>query len=756
MGLWNTLFAWFAFAAVWSVGESRAPLWLLAVLAHGIATTQSFLTQRNWVFRPTEGSAIAQFWRFQLVYAGLLGAGVFMLQALAAQGLHPLVAQTCVMATQAVIGFAMGRSFTFSERPVAVRHLFARAARAVRASIGVWLMFVFSTATFYLLMIEPFYQSPDHVGHDFSLSGIALLEGANWLYANGFFGGLFNPPWFTPAWCAGTAFFADPQAGFYSPIQWLAVLLDPFRAVAIGTLIFSGLAFWGSYFLGRMTLRWPRHPSAIFALLGMVNTFQPMRSAVGESGYQAFALWPWVMLAISWPTAVAARWHSRVGIPSLMVALGLTGWIQFGFAGMMVPTFLGITLLSLVLALTGQLSLALAAWRVTIGAVMAIAINASKLYEAASLMRNFPRDFYSLPGFPNLYDALVAGFMALFAPSEWTAFFAQRRMTNVQFTAFPHEWALEFGWGALLMAGVAYILFVRSRATKAMPAHASARASRGGSSSATSSVKMLVGACALALLCLPILLLWDQGTVRSVLKAIPILNSAAWPMRWLVIYIPLAQVLLALPVAKQLALSQPEVRRTALTVGAALLVWLGPMTMPTAYYRNGEIQSYDPRPIAAAHAALVRSGTPIAIDRVAEAPTDGLPLNRNDSMLQGASEGYCYNPIYGYRLEAFPQIERITAGPVLAQHADGQSFIFNPACLIHPAENRCKPGDGFRLSEPAQRHAAENFVARRPFSWSRPWVGDLASWVSQGALWVVLTTVIALVWTSILRSAEPT
>ena len=64
-----------------------------------------------------------------------------------------------------------------------------------------------------------FYSSLTHVGHDFSGSALSLLEGKFWIDSNGLLTGLLNPPWFTPAWCSGSAFYADPQSLFYSPIS---------------------------------------------------------------------------------------------------------------------------------------------------------------------------------------------------------------------------------------------------------------------------------------------------------------------------------------------------------------------------------------------------------------------------------------------------------------------------------------------------------------------------------------------------------
>lgn len=724
-----------------------APVWLLAVFAHLVATTQSFLVQRKWVFKPEQGHAVAQYVRFQLVYLGLVGVGLLMLQALIVQGWHPLAAQALVMAVQAFSGFVLGKSFTFNPESFSLRRLGASFALTQRGTAPVWLVFIVSLYVFHRYLAWPFYSSLDHVGHDFALSATALLEGRFWLQTNGVMAGLFNPPWFTPAWCAGAAFLADPQAGYYAPFQWLALALDPFQATSVSALLFAAAAFWGGYLLARRVLIWETASSTLFGILGMANAFMPMRSAVGELGYQPLYLWAWLVLALSWRTD-ATNWRGRTLGPALGVAITLTAWLHFGFAGMMVPAFLGAMLLCLALALVGRVQLTLFLARALVGGVLAILLNGSKLFEASSLMRNFPRDFYSMPGFASALDALIASVMALFFPSQWTGFFSARRLSGVQFSVLPHEWALEFGLGALAVALVAGVMLLirrsqhRSelRATEAMPIVQPEGVQR-----------VLLWCGVLLLMALPVLLLWNQGALRDVLKQIPLLNSASWPMRWIVIYLPLTQWLLAWPVQQVLA-RLPNQRHTwACAAAAVAAIWLGQVLSPVDYYLNPQIQSYDPKPVLRAHAQSLQSG-PIPIDRIELSVERGIA--RNDSMLEGASQAQCYNPLYGYRLESFPQKERMHPGPALASDNSGQSLIFNPACLVHPEANACKPGDGFRMDDPAQRKAAEDFVARRPFEWQRPWIGKLLSWISQGLFWLILSLLSMQLWKALLTAAS--
>jgi hypothetical protein len=588
--------------------------------------------------------------------------------------------------------------------------------------------FLISLAAFEWLWGSRFYSSTSHVGHDFALAGLGLLEGKFWFDVNGFLAGFLNPPWFTPSACAGSAFYADPQLGFYSPLQLLALWFDPFFAVHLSTLLFASVAFWGGYALARKVFLWDYGAAVVFATIGMANAFLPLRSAVGESGYQPLYLWTLLALALCWPSTAQCIRLRTVAWPAACAALCLSAWLQFGFGGMMVPAFLAVMLLCLAMVAFGRISLPLVAARTAVGGVLALVMNSSKLFESISLMRNFPRDFYALPGFPQLSDALLAASLALFQPSQWTAFFGMRRLVNVRFSVLPHEWALQFGWGALAVALLAGAAYLASGTRPVKTARPSRRLGLTG----------MIFAAMAALMCLPVLVMWD-GPARTFIKEIPLLNSAAWPMRWIVIYIPLMQFVLAWPVQALCSTAWAKRQVSRLTVLAALLIWAGPATEPLDYYLTSGIQGYDPMPVIRAFEQSRQSGA-IPIDRIIV--SQKLGGNRNDSMLAGASQGLCYNPIYGYRLEAFPQMERLQEGPPLARDAVGQSLIFNPACLVHPEENACRPGDGFRMDDPHQVAQAALFVSRRPFEWNRPAVGNVLSWLSVMSWWLMFAVVL--------------
>ncbi len=586
------------------------------------------------------------------------------------------------------------------------------------------LVFAASLAAFEHIWGGRFYSSQTHVGHDFAGSALSLLEGKFWIDSNGFWTGILNPPWFTPAWCSGSVFYADPQSLFYSPIQLFALWMNPFQATHLSTLLFAAVGFWGCFALARKTFLWEQSGAIIFAVLGMVNAFLPMRSAVGESGYQPLYLWTFLALALCWPNRTEKR---AVPWPSICVCLVLTAWLQFGFAGMMVTAFLGTLLLCFALVIVDKADFWTIIKRCSLGGTLAIFLNGSKLYESTSVMRNFPRSFYELPGFPSLSDALLSTAFALLQPSQWTAHFGMRKLTNVRFTALPHEWAVNFGWGAFVVAIVTAIALVAKRKS----AEVSGTLTFRWTTSKSLALALMIPIAALAPL-----LLWNDGGARALIKEIPILNSAAWPMRWIVVLLPLVQFFLALPVATLLARKSSRIAAMVVAVATAV-IWSGPLFEPIDYYLDPAIQTYAPGPVINAFNVSKVDGA-IPITAIAFNRYQQLSANRNDTMLQGASQSLCYNPNYGYRLEMLPQRQWLKAGAPLSAKENGETLINNPVCLVHPEKNVCIQGSGFSISDPAQVTQAQRFIARNPFKWARPPLGNVLSLVSQIAFWLLL------------------
>lgn len=84
-----------------------------------------------------------------------------------------------------------------------------------------------------------------------------------------------------------------------------------------------------------------------------------------------------------------------------------------------------------------------------------------------------------------------------------------------------------------------------------------------------------------------------------------------------------------------------------------------------------------------------------------------------DGLASGQSAFPCYEPIFGYRLEIFPN----KPAPGLLFSASDTTHLRNPACYIYGRENNCAPGDAFT---PAQQAEETLFARYHSFAFTLP------------------------------------
>ena len=78
-----------------------------------------------------------------------------------------------------------------------------------------------------------FPNSKDLLGHDYEYFIPSFVFGKIW-FSNNF----FSVPWFTPSFCCGIPFYADPQSMYYSIPQIIFLIFNPILSVKIFFLFF--------------------------------------------------------------------------------------------------------------------------------------------------------------------------------------------------------------------------------------------------------------------------------------------------------------------------------------------------------------------------------------------------------------------------------------------------------------------------------------------------------------------------------------
>ncbi len=558
------------------------------------------------------------------------------------------------------------------------------------------------------------------LGHDMGLAFASMLDGFIWFAKNGW----WEVPWFTPSFCGGQPYFADPQSGYYSLLQWLTFITDPLSATYWTLLLFASAGFFGTYLLARRCFALALPWAILAAALYFFNGFLPHRAIIGHLGYPALTLAPWLALALLTPAATRV---STLGL-GLLAGLIAAIWLQSGLTTLMLPAALSVALLMLVYRWRQPWSADLLP-RMLIAVGISVVLSASKLVASLAFYGRFERTQYLLPGFDNPFALLVTNLLALFGPSQTAYLAADAWLVNVQWALLPHEWAYGFTVVPLLILFRARVL-LRRRAS--LEVTAAPLPTSGARAQVGKGVRIIVGMTILAIVLIPLALQFYTPAYNAWLKALPLVGATASPQRWLIVYLPVLPIATALLGSLTLARQGQEKRAPRLVFTFMLMMLVINVADPRRFYAD---QSYDPEALLAAYERLAAGGAAshrinsIGLTTPVDAGEGLANLAGNDVMIAGVSQAQCYNPSFGYRLESLPPA-KLELGEVLVER-DGLLNIRNPACFVFPEENGCQPGDQFRAD---QRAEAEAFVSYAPFPFEKSRAQRLADGVTMGGL----------------------
>lgn len=331
-------------------------------------------------------------------------------------------------------------------------------------------------------------------------------------------------------------------------------------------------------------------------------------------------------------------------------------------------------------------------WALLAGAgLLSLGLSVGKLYAALSLANAFPRDFYKLPGADNIVQLLWAVFSSLL----WRPL--SDVLVNFDWPQDRHEW--EYG-PTLAPVFIAYYLYVGRK--KAPRAHPSAFVAR------TGLARIAAGVAIGILLPAPLALNFYTPGWNAFRKQLPYFSSSSSSLiRFLSLYIPVIVVCIALAIDR-LPRSEASLRLKIALVAIAVIVVQNAITDRTYY--SAEI--YDPSAINAEYLRASKDGKVRPVDQIASGDNASKP---NNTMAFDGSSLLCYQPMFGYQLEKFPQ-GRLQPGPIFSAR-EGFLNSKNPACYLFPKENKCAPGDHFRDS---QIEEAQALAAYRPFAFEQP------------------------------------
>ena len=555
------------------------------------------------------------------------------------------------------------------------------------------------------------------MGHDYAYVVPNLLAGYFWFHNNGW----WSLPWFSPAFCGGLPFYANPQIGYLSLAQILTFAVNPVAALCLTFSALAALGYGGTYVLLSRGFGVNRWAAVVGASVFAFNGFVVYRVLIGHLSFGYMALVPLCAACLIVSSGRAAFSSLAGGI--LAASVLIAAMIQAGIGSILLPALLSILLLLVVHSLARGFR-----WkpyvRFAAAALAGACLSAAKINASLAFLHQFPREQYPVPGYDSFWHSALLAFHALFlGPPEADNTLWER---NAVIALGRHE--LEFGMsvvplGLVLMACVAGI-------SRLVWASWLRRARGPGIRFGPPKPEQFALWLALALLAaLPIALNWYRADWNAILKGLPIVGSSSTLIRWFCLYIPAVSVIGALAMQR---LGRHQIAIAAL----ALAVLFGTnAAADKQFYRS---QPYDPAPIVKAYedvkAGRVRPGIAtiqLFVDQSGQIQT---PFDANNALVGGNSPLFCYEPIFGYSLEKFP-VGLLRPGPALGSSDDRHLNLKNPACYVFPKANACLPGDHFLVSE---RPAASAFADYRSFPFQVSTAQRLANGINVIALIVAL------------------
>jgi putative flippase GtrA len=114
VGVWNTVFAYLAFAFVYSILHDRIHYLLVSFTAHSLAVCNAFFCQR-WLVFQSKTPWLKSFLRFNVAQLLVAGIGIFGIWFFVEVfSIRPLWAQVSVMTIAVVVSYFLSKHYAFA------------------------------------------------------------------------------------------------------------------------------------------------------------------------------------------------------------------------------------------------------------------------------------------------------------------------------------------------------------------------------------------------------------------------------------------------------------------------------------------------------------------------------------------------------------------------------------------------------------------------------------------------------------------
>ncbi len=555
-------------------------------------------------------------------------------------------------------------------------------------------------------------MSYPRVGHDYSILIPAIIDNALYYRLNG-----LSIEWYTPSFGGGIPVYPDPVYATFSILVFLAIILPPWSAVIVSTVIYILIGGVLCYYFFKKVLGLHWTSSILGTLFFIATGFYLQRIAVGHYFQQAFPLLAIFFIALfdtSFPKWVAGA----------VVAL-TTAYLIYSngnFALLIFGLSLLLTCPLIYIYRPGLFSFRRIAIVLAAGGAMALLLSASKFGAVYSFMRYFSRTiaddyhvgfFQGISGiFLQLFGTMIlAPFVKLIGghPSLLDAY--MQTVTGAPYGIWEMDISLSPVVFGILFIGTAGVLtkvkeykkwFFLERRWIAW---------------------ILLGLATW----MTVEFILAKGLIYPLLQKLPILNSLHVNPRFT------ASLIFPLAFLAAIFINRWVVRWSVRKSIAVFFILTILTFIPFGVYFmiSGDLQSriYNITPSNTID-AQIRAGDPMTITEIASG------LSNTQALLQHKSNLEPYDPIFGYNLEYFhPEIH---PGSVW-ELSGGYYNMTNPSGYVFPEVNDTRAFE--RITEGDEENLGL-FINHKATKWNLPTYQKVFNWASSVTFGVILLSLL--------------
>ena len=539
-----------------------------------------------------------------------------------------------------------------------------------------FLSIFFLIFVFHQIIFQKFFPNNEgYLGHDFEQFVPNLMFGKIWFQKN-----FISVPWFTPSFCCGIPFYADPQSTFYSIYQIIFILFDPIFSIKLMFFVLSLFGYFGMFFLVRK-FGFSKYSSLLCASLFLFNGFFIYRFIIGHIAYLSYIFIP-IYCFFLIKSYENFSYKSKI-FYLILSSIFFANFFHSGSGPIILIIFTSISFVILLYAhLQNTFKIFL---NFFISLLLGFLISLSKIISSLFLLSNFPR-VYPPTEFNSFLEYIKNFFYSFFLEAD-EKYFNESLTSMISFG--KHE--MEYSLSIVPLLALCLLVLLDKKFFKIN----------------LKNFNLLL--IFIITIFIPIYFNINFLNQNNFNSQIPVIKSTWVQFRWMAIYI-IPIIFLTGLIVENIKINRRYKNYVSIGFISILLVQnfikdnnnyiqSASYNIEDSYNFNKKFKEDQITPKINGPSVLLNN------DRTIKKIS-----TRNDAFYFSYSPLMCYQSLFGYNLENLNKknikfhSKRILADGSILYFSDinknKKDFtFFKPFCFLFPEENNCLPGDIFKNDE---------------------------------------------------------